>query len=107
MSGALSNGAEWFSQLEPASLPNNFVRRADDPRLIDGVEFWNGGPAAHKPGRTDLNPFNPGRAVILGFPQDEGVRRNHGRPGAAQAPDEIRSRLYRLTPWDYENAVNL
>jgi formimidoylglutamase len=36
----------------------------------------------------------------VGFPQDEGVRRNHGRPGAAEAPREIRRWLYRLTPWD-------
>jgi formiminoglutamase len=38
------------------------------------------------------------RAVILGFPTDEGVRRNGGRPGAAAAPGEIRRLLYRLTP---------
>jgi len=35
--------------------------------------------------------------VILGCPQDEGVRRNRGRAGAALAPDEIRRCLYRLT----------
>ncbi|MEZ4669653.1 MAG: formimidoylglutamase [Anaerolineae bacterium] len=35
--------------------------------------------------------------VILGCPQDEGVRRNGGRVGAAQAPDEIRRCLYKLT----------
>ncbi len=35
--------------------------------------------------------------VILGCPQDEGVRRNEGRIGAAQAPDEIRRCLYKLT----------
>jgi len=34
--------------------------------------------------------------VLLGCPQDEGVRRNQGRPGAAQAPDAIRACLYRL-----------
>jgi formiminoglutamase len=38
------------------------------------------------------------RAVIMGFPTDEGVRRNGGRPGAAAAPNEIRRLLYRLTP---------
>lgn len=35
--------------------------------------------------------------VIVGCPQDEGVRRNNGRPGAAQAPAEIRKALYKLT----------
>ncbi|MGH7533415.1 MAG: formimidoylglutamase [Gemmatimonadales bacterium] len=38
------------------------------------------------------------RAVILGFPSDEGVHRNGGRVGAAGAPKEIRRWLYRLTP---------
>ncbi len=36
--------------------------------------------------------------VILGCPQDEGVRRNNGRPGAAAAPNAIRQQFYRLTP---------
>jgi formiminoglutamase len=34
--------------------------------------------------------------VLLGCPQDEGVRRNGGRIGAAEAPDEIRRCLYKL-----------
>jgi formiminoglutamase len=38
------------------------------------------------------------RAVILGFPSDEGVRRNGGRVGAAEGPAAIRNALYRLTP---------
>lgn len=38
------------------------------------------------------------RAVIIGFPTDEGVRRNGGRPGAAHGPAEIRRWLNRLTP---------
>src|SRR6266700_8378796 len=36
--------------------------------------------------------------VILGCPQDEGVKRNNGREGAAKAPDAIRAQFYRLTP---------
>lgn len=39
----------------------------------------------------------PGVALI-GFPCDEGVRRNGGRPGSAQAPARIRHWLYRMTP---------
>jgi formiminoglutamase len=35
--------------------------------------------------------------VILGCPQDEGVRRNGGRIGAALAPDLIREQFYKLT----------
>lgn len=38
------------------------------------------------------------QAVLLGFPSDEGVRRNGGRPGAAEAPEEIRRHLYKMTP---------
>ena len=38
------------------------------------------------------------QVVLLGFPSDEGVRRNGGRPGAAEAPDVIREELYKMTP---------
>ncbi|MFZ9691184.1 MAG: formimidoylglutamase [Phycisphaerales bacterium] len=38
------------------------------------------------------------RLVIVGFPVDEGVRRNGGRPGAAEAPAAIRHWLHRMTP---------
>jgi formiminoglutamase len=38
------------------------------------------------------------RATIVGFPSDEGVRRNGGRLGAAAGPGEIRRWLYRFTP---------
>jgi len=35
---------------------------------------------------------------MLGFPSDEGVRRNGGRVGAAQGPAAIRAALYRMAP---------
>src|SRR5699024_524042 len=38
------------------------------------------------------------KVALIGFPSDEGVKRNGGRPGAAGAPDEIRKQLYKLTP---------
>jgi formiminoglutamase len=57
----------------------------DDPRVGQLLGRGLGGPSSP-------------RAVILGFPTDEGVRRNGGRPGAAAAPTEIRRLLYRLTP---------
>jgi formiminoglutamase len=44
--------------------------------------------------------FQARQAVLVGFPSDEGVRRNHGRPGASEAPDVIRDYFYRLTSWD-------
>src|SRR5207248_1867242 len=75
----------------------NLPVRPDDPRLGQVIERWRGNEAA----------LTPGRAVLLGFPQDEGVRRNHGRPGAAEAPGHIRHLLDRLTPWDSEHEVDL
>jgi formiminoglutamase len=45
--------------------------------------------------------------VLVGFPQDEGVRRNGGRVGAAAAPDEIRKHLDRLTIADASAGVSL
>jgi len=37
--------------------------------------------------------------VIVGCPQDEGVRRGDGRTGAALAPDAIRREFYKFTPF--------
>jgi formiminoglutamase len=71
--------------------------RPDDPRLGEVIEEWNGDPAA----------VRPGRAVLVGFPQDEGIRRNGGRVGAADAPDAIRYWLYRLTPTDLSAGIDL
>lgn len=42
--------------------------------------------------------YSTARLVLVGFPVDEGVRRNGGRVGAAEAPARIRSALYKLTP---------
>jgi formiminoglutamase len=36
--------------------------------------------------------------VLIGCPQDQGVRRNHGRAGATEAPAAIRAMFYRLKP---------
>ncbi|TVQ00775.1 MAG: arginase [Balneolaceae bacterium] len=38
------------------------------------------------------------RVHLLQFPSDHGILTNNGRPGAAQAPDLIRARLFNLTP---------
>ncbi len=97
MSGASSSGAGWSSRLEPAVHLRDRVTRRDDPRLEDVIELWDGNLAA----------LQPGRAVLLGYPQDHGVRRNHGRRGARAAPHEIRTHLYRLTPWDGADDIDL
>ena len=70
----------------------------DDPRLGDIT------------GRPDEVPTDDPvgaipdevRAVLLGVPQDEGVRRNGGRVGAAAGPEAIRRRFYRLAAYDVE-----
>lgn len=45
------------------------------------------------------------KAVLLGFPSDEGVRRNGGRVGASEAPGKIRQELYKMTPDAEETAL--
>jgi formiminoglutamase len=89
--------AEWSSRLEPPRRWEDLVRRPDDPRLGEVIESWRG----------DGDAFRPCRAVLVGFPQDEGVLRNHGRTGAADAPHEIRRWLYRLTSWDGAADIDL
>jgi formiminoglutamase len=82
----------------PGTAPTDsalyFSRRGDegDPRLGDRV---NRGAGA----------YEAARVAILGCPQDEGVRRNGGRPGAALAPVEIRRALYKMTVNGLESAA--
>ena len=38
------------------------------------------------------------RVALLGFPSDEGVRRNGGRPGAAGGPGALREALFAMAP---------
>lgn len=45
---------------------------------------------------TQSADYESAEIVILGLPQDEGVRRNQGRTGAKDAPDAIRRCLYKL-----------
>jgi formiminoglutamase len=66
-----------------------FFSRQDkhDPRLGDVVS-------------SDPSAYDGSDIVILGSPQDEGVRRNGGREGAAAAPDAIRAQFYRQTTFN-------
>jgi formiminoglutamase len=97
MSGGSSSAGAWFTRLEAAPRIEDIFGRPDDPRLGNTIVAWNG----------DLAALTPGRAVLVGFAQDEGVRRNHGRPGAARAPQEIRRFLSRLTTTDPAADINL
>jgi formiminoglutamase len=62
-----------------------FFRRNElgDPRWGEGV--W-----------SDPLKYPEAKIVLLGCPQDEGVRRNGGRVGASAAPAAIRACFYRL-----------
>ena len=63
-------------RLEPV-VP--LARRRRGPTTSGSAITSNSGPEA-------CRPLRPNRPVVIGFPQDAGVRRNHGRPGAAGAP---------------------
>ncbi|WP_278264471.1 formimidoylglutamase [Nocardia sp. AG03] len=58
---------------------------------VDGTDpeqlRWHQVVAPYVPGGE------PGACVFVGFASDEGVRRNTGRPGAAQGPDALRRAL--------------
>ncbi|MEM8600760.1 MAG: formimidoylglutamase [Bacteroidota bacterium] len=80
--------------LVPADIPVPDTA-SDDPRL----GHWL---ARHRNAKG-------ARVVLVGFPSDEGVRRNGGRPGAAAGPAAIRRALYAMTPdaTNYEAFVAL
>ncbi len=69
--------------LVPATVPAPDTA-SDDPRL----GHW----------LARRRPVEAMRVAVVGFPSDEGVRRNGGRPGAAAGPDALRRALYKLTP---------
>ncbi|MEP6947061.1 MAG: formimidoylglutamase [Acidobacteriota bacterium] len=71
-----------------------FSSRSDrnDPRLGEVVNH-------------DEEHYEASDVVILGCPQDEGVRRNNGRAGAAEGPTAIRKQFYRLTTYNLRKRV--
>jgi formiminoglutamase len=71
-------------KLSPPDSSLFFSRRdPQDPRLGDLVKSSGEG--------------NEGVAIV-GYPDDEGIKLNGGRLGAAEGPREIRRWLYRMTP---------
>lgn len=96
MSGGSSKVAVWSTRLEPATVSTG-PTRPDDLRLGELIETWAGDPSS----------FRQGRAVLVGYPEEEGVRRNFGRTGARRAPAEIRRWLRRMAVWDAETGVDL
>src|SRR5947207_13459441 len=81
-------------ELTSRPKPDMFFSRKDpnDPRLGEIV-------------LRDPNDYASADVVILGCPQDEGVRRNKGREGASKAPDAIREQFYKLTPLNIKKRI--
>lgn len=73
-----------LAQLIPTK--SDLLYRRDDPNDVRLGEVVS----------IDQAQYNMADVIIIGCPQDEGVRRNKGRLGAAQAPSAIRRALYRL-----------
>lgn len=69
-------------KIPPVSVPET---TDEDPRLGHWLQ-------------RDIDDLDSLDAVLIGFPSDVGVRRNGGRPGASEAPQEIRKQLYKMTP---------
>jgi formiminoglutamase len=67
-----------------------------NPPIVAQLETAPDDPRMGRLLASRLGPKENPRAVILGFPSDEGVRRNGGRVGAAGGPRAIRAALYRL-----------
>lgn len=55
--------------------------------------------------RHEVEQYSNSDVVILGCPQDEGVKRNFGREGAAMAPNRIREQFYRLTTLNIKKRI--
>ncbi|MBC7798333.1 MAG: hypothetical protein H7Z37_15795 [Pyrinomonadaceae bacterium] len=49
--------------------------------------------------------YDAAEIVILGCPNDEGVRRDNGRIGASLAPDAIRTQFYKLTTFGITSKI--
>ncbi len=74
-----------------SSLPTRqelfFKGRAGDPRLGEWVKSTQ---------EIEKAPLEKESFVILGTPDDTGVVRNLGRPGAKEGPDSIRKHFYKM-----------
>lgn len=75
---------------------NRSLTRAADSSLFYSRHDHND-PRLGERVRRSFDDYGWAQVAIVGCPQDEGVRRNMGRPGASDAPTEIRRWLYRLT----------
>lgn len=68
--------------------------RPTDPVLF----FSKNDPDDPRLGEFATQPADTANVEIFGWPDDEGIRLNGGRPGAAEGPSRIRKFLYKMTP---------
>ncbi|MCY1157770.1 MAG: hutG, partial [Citricoccus sp.] len=76
-----TRGAAWSGRSDG---PGPEHRRWHDVVHGAGAVRWVGVPGP---------PGGPVTTALIGFASDEGVRRNHGRPGAAAGPEALRRAL--------------
>lgn len=72
---------------------SSFLQPCDESLL-----FSRSDPEDPRLGEFTLEDLGPEAVTLWGYPDDEGIRANGGRPGAALAPEQIRRCLYRMTP---------
>lgn len=79
------------------TLPHLFFTKNDpqDPRL--GEYF--------KPAQIDSLTLAPNDVVLVGYPDDEGIKMNGGRPGASEGPRQIRQFLYKMA-WPHKENIS-
>lgn len=88
--------------LAPVSQEILFRGRPGDPRLGEWVKLTAKLPQQQTSRKEAI--------AIVGFPDDEGVTRNHGRAGARGGPDGIRKHFYKLCPpmdFEWEETIEL
>lgn len=74
--------------------PDVFMTAPKKPELShDAMDVLMGNVVS-----MDREDYGLATHVLIGCPQDIGVARNHGRPGAAEAPESVRRFFYKLKP---------
>ena len=69
-----------------------------DPKLLFSKNDPEDPRLGERTRRSSLADAPPRSTVIWGAPDDDGIKLNGGRPGAATAPTEIRRAFYKMTP---------
>jgi len=78
-----------------APVPAQLLSLRRDPEDLRLVHFLEQLPA--NGGATKQTPSTADLWSLWGYSDDEGIRLNGGRPGALQAPNQIRRALYKMT----------